>query len=234
MEPAPGGAIGPKEAKEPGALAHIEKTLSDSYRKEIDQEENIWRSLPFFAAILALQLAALFQVIERIPPGGGSAVGVFRVLVAVSVASSLSALAVLAWSIFPAKFEYIARDSALLDYALGLIEDERDPANVAQAVPVVALHTLKENLAKQYARATDHNRRINKARELRRSIAGLLTICAVMSTLVLVGATFATYVPKQDAQGVVDAAAHTPDTGPGRSGANAPAVAPAPADAGGH
>ncbi|HEY8288257.1 MAG TPA: hypothetical protein VIG49_03240, partial [Acetobacteraceae bacterium] len=39
-------------------LDHIEKTLADAYRKEIDQEENVWRSLPFFAATLALQLAA--------------------------------------------------------------------------------------------------------------------------------------------------------------------------------
>jgi hypothetical protein len=52
------------------ALTHIEKTLADAYRKEIDQEENVWRSLPFFAATLALQLAAIFQVITRLPPMG--------------------------------------------------------------------------------------------------------------------------------------------------------------------
>ena len=37
-------------------LAHIEQTLAESYRKEIDQEENLWRSLPFFAAILSTLL----------------------------------------------------------------------------------------------------------------------------------------------------------------------------------
>jgi hypothetical protein len=47
-------------------LDHIEKTLADAYRKEIDQEENVWRSLPFFAATLALQLAAMFQSLTRI------------------------------------------------------------------------------------------------------------------------------------------------------------------------
>nr|WP_294552513.1 hypothetical protein [uncultured Rhodopila sp.] len=52
------------------ALTHIEKTLAEAYRKEIDQEENVWRSLPFFAATLALQLAAIFQVIARLPPMG--------------------------------------------------------------------------------------------------------------------------------------------------------------------
>jgi hypothetical protein len=52
---------------EPPALNYIERTLADSYRKEIDQEENVWRSLPFFAATLALQVATLFQVIDKLP-----------------------------------------------------------------------------------------------------------------------------------------------------------------------
>ncbi len=43
-------------------LDHLEQTFADSYRKEIDQEENVWRSLPFFVATLALQPAGLAQV----------------------------------------------------------------------------------------------------------------------------------------------------------------------------
>lgn len=48
-------------------LDHIEKTLADAYRKEIDQEENIWRSLPFFAATLALELGAIYQIAGHLP-----------------------------------------------------------------------------------------------------------------------------------------------------------------------
>jgi len=180
----------------------LEKTLTDSYRKEIDQEENIWRSLPFFAATLALQLAALFQVIERLPSGISWPALFSYVLVAASVGCSLGALGFLASSIFPARFRYVAKDTALLEYALGLIEDEQHPDNQVQAVPMVALHALKTNLATQYALATDNNRQINKGRERRRSIAGLLTIFSVVSTLVLVAVTFATYVPKHDEKGI--------------------------------
>ena len=53
-----------------GTLDHIERTLAEAYRKEIDQEENVWRSLPFFIAALALELAALFQAVGRMPPPG--------------------------------------------------------------------------------------------------------------------------------------------------------------------
>jgi hypothetical protein len=41
--------------------------MADSYRKEVDQEENIWRSLAFFIPALALQLAALFQIVDKLP-----------------------------------------------------------------------------------------------------------------------------------------------------------------------
>ena len=181
---------------EPPALAHIEKTLADSYRKEIDQEENIWRSLPFFAATLALQLAALFQVIERLPSGRTLPALLIYTLLTTAVGCSLGALGFLASSIFPAKFRYLATDSAILEYALGLIKDEQHPDNHNRAVPVVALQSLKSDLAVQYALATDHNRQINKRRERRRSVAGLLTLSSVVSMLVLVGATFATYVPR--------------------------------------
>ena len=225
------------EAREPPALAHIEKTLADSYRKEIDQEENIWRSLPFFAATLALQLAALFQVIERLPSGDSWAAILARTLVVASMACSLGALGVLAASILPAKFRYLPKDTALLEYALGLMEDERHSGNQAQSQPFVALHALKENLARQYALATDNNRQINKRRERRRSIAGLMTILAVVSTIMLVAVTFATYVPGYVAQrGSSDptrqsaAPSSLVRDGPRKAGP----PPPSPADAGGH
>lgn len=223
---------------EPPTLAHIEKTLADSYRKEIDQEENIWRSLPFFAATLALQLAALFQLIERLPPLGTALGWVTLVLLAISVACSLAALSFLAASIFLAKFRYIAKDTELLEYALELIKDGQDPANQALAEPMDPLITLKGTLARQYARATDHNRQINKRREKRRSIAGLATIAAVISTLMLVVVTFAYYIPNHSAKGL----AHGPEqtrpepitAAPGTGPSTAPAAPPGAADAGGH
>ena len=212
---------------EPPALAHIEKTLADSYRKEIDQEENIWRSLPFFAATLALQLAALFQLVERLPPYGTVLGAIALTLLATSIVCSVMALGFLAASIYPARFSYIAKETALLDYALELIKDEQDPANLTQAEPMNPLVILKASLARQYAVATDHNRQINKRREKRRSIAGLATIFAVFSTLMLVATTFAYYIPSSSAKGL----AHGPEQSQPESTAVAPSSRPGAAPA---
>ena len=103
------------------ALACIEKTLADSYRKDIGQEENIWRSLPFFAATLALQLTALFQVIDELPDPT-KVLGWVSVGVLVSTGEMTRAsLSFLAASIYPRKFDYIAKKPALLSFAENLI-----------------------------------------------------------------------------------------------------------------
>jgi len=48
------------------ALDHLEKTFSELYRKEIDQEENVWRTLPFFAATIALQFGMIAGLLPKI------------------------------------------------------------------------------------------------------------------------------------------------------------------------
>lgn len=179
---------------EPAALAYIEKTLSESYRKEIDQEENVWRSLPFFAATLALQLAALFQMIDKLPDPATFAGKLSIGLLALAGALTLASLWFLAASIYPQKFDYIAREPLLLTYAQDLIRDEQAPANQGQPDPFSALVTLKTELARQYAKGADHNRQINKRRERRRSIAGLAALGSVLTTVFLVGTTYAYYL----------------------------------------
>jgi hypothetical protein len=180
--------------EEPPALAYIERTLAESYRKEIDQEENVWRTLPFFAATLALQLAALLQVVTKMPDPTtplGKASLAFLMLAGVA---TLVALGFLAVSIFPRRFEYIAREPDLLAYAHDLIAYEANPANQAQPQPVSALLTLKLELADQYAQAADHNRRINARRQKYRSWAGLAALCSVLLTVILVACTSLHYV----------------------------------------
>lgn len=164
------------------SLGHIEKTLADAYRKEIDQEENVWRSLPFFAATLALQLTVLSPLsgLKTFPSAESGAwwdaVGGFTI----AGVATVTALVFLVASIWPARFRYIAPEPELLDYAEGLDADEQEAPENA---PVDAEAALKRVLARQYAIATDHNRQINQRRALWRSFAGLATLMSVLATL---------------------------------------------------
>ena len=176
------------------SLDHIEKTLADGYRKEIDQEENVWRSLPFFAATLALQIAALAGVADRLPPiEGAGRWWVLAPLVAAGTGTFL-ALVGMAAAIYPVRFAYPSPEPELLDYVKALDEAERDnpPADGASedSAPETArddaITALKTELAKQYAAATHRNRRINQRRALFRSVSGLCMLFSVLSILLVV------------------------------------------------
>ena len=173
-------------ATEPAVLTHLEKTLSDSYRKEIDQEENVWRTLPFFSATLALQLSVLTSAMAKVAaampvPAWQATAG--NGCIVVSIACTLLALGFVAASVFPAQFRYLPQDDQILAYGNSLILWE---AGLAPPITKDALHHLKETLANQYALSSSNNRMINQARQRQRAIAGLFTLLALCSTVVLV------------------------------------------------
>ncbi len=173
------------------SLDHIEKTFADGYLKEIDQEENVWRSLPFFAATLALQIAALAGVADRLPPlDGPGRLWVLGPLLTAGGGTFL-ALAGMAAAIYPVRFAYLSPEPELLDYVQRLDEAERANPPAAESAAADsprddAITALKTELAKQYAAATHRNRRINQRRALFRSVSGLCMLLRVLSILVVV------------------------------------------------
>jgi hypothetical protein len=168
------------------ALSYIEKFLADAYRKEIDQEENVWRSLPFFATTIALQIAALGQFISWLPPLG-TVFSLFAIaLLSVSGLLMLTALVLLALCIKPAKFQYAAREPLVFRYAEDLIAAEDAALAAGNSNPPIALESLQKQMAIQFAVGADHNRRITKRRELIRTWAGLAIIGSMTATLFLV------------------------------------------------
>lgn len=169
-------------------LDHLEKTFAEAYRKEIDQEENVWRSLPFFAATLALQLAALAQVRDWVTGAAGFLLVIATILLALAGVATLAAIALLALSVWPAEFQYVGREPAFRYYAETVRVQATNAANAGtpQQVSETALRTVKAALAEQYATAADNNRIINQARARWRTRAGLATLTSVFAVLVLV------------------------------------------------
>ena len=181
------------DGPEPPALAHVERVLADAYQRELDQEENVWRSLPFFTTTLAVEVTAVFQVVDRLPVPPRWQGWLALLLLALSGLCSLAALLLLAASVKPSRFVYIAAESSLLGHAERLIREGQDAPRHWGAGPPSAVVTLKTDLARQYAEATEHNRGVNKRRERSQSVAGLMIICSVLTTLLLVAGTLMTH-----------------------------------------
>ncbi|WP_376100896.1 hypothetical protein ACE7GA_26680 (plasmid) [Roseomonas sp. CCTCC AB2023176] len=178
-------------------LDHIEKTFADAYRKEIDQEENVWRSLPFFAATLALQLAGIAQVRDWIEGVGGPMLLAATGLLIAAGLATFAAIAFLALSVWPADFQYVGREPLFRDYAEDVrasAEAEAEEGEMEEKVAERALRTVKAALIEQYATAVDNNRVINQRRARWRTRAGLATLASVLMVLVLVALVVVTNI----------------------------------------
>ena len=166
-------------------LDHLEKTAADNYRKEIDQEENVWRTLPFFVAALAVEIAAVTQVKDQIR----SLAGVMAVTAAgigmVAFVCAFAAVIFLVRSIFWADFKYVSREPELLRFAEQLQEaEEQDDIPAGSGV-----EHFKRLLARQYSACTDNNRVVNQHRVRMRTTAGIVTLFSLVASLMLVALT---------------------------------------------
>ena len=162
----------------PSARDQLVDTLADSYRRVIDQEETVWRSLPFFAAVLALELNALFIALAHLSPAGTWR-WVEATLLVLDAITMLATLGVVTASIFPTPFDYVAGATDLLKYATDL-------DSYATTTPGFdAAAELRANLADQQALAIDHNWHINQRRVGWRSLAGILAMLSIALTILL-------------------------------------------------
>jgi hypothetical protein len=178
------------DPEEPAALAYVEMTLSAAYRVEIDRAENVWRSLPMLGMVLAIELVAIAVLAGGLPASISIEGALCLLLLLAAAGAVLASLSWLVASVGPQSFRFVAREQALLTYAQTLIHREQDPSNQQQHDPFSAVATLRTELARQYAAAVDHNRRINDWRERQRGLATVAGLAAFVPMLLLAGASF--------------------------------------------
>jgi hypothetical protein len=169
---------------------YLDKLITDSYRKEIEFEENVWRALPFFAAALGLQIAALVQLRVDAVALVGPAGWIAACLAAAWLASLVATIIFLARAIWAADFTYLGKETDFLTYLADLETAERARGGLATADPLPAgagrrmREDLRQIVLRQLATCAVGNRSINKRRELARERAGRSTLASVVLALV--------------------------------------------------
>lgn len=198
------------------AWQQLEALLNGLYLKELEQEENIWRSLPFFSAALALEAVVLNQIV----PVAASFAGVWRWLIGAACGVQgvllLGVLLFLYRSIRRQSFSYISSGADLIAYLRAL---------EASGARGDAAERLRRTLVEQLATATDANRIGNQARAGERARAGILLLASLVTTFFIVGATIVHETNLAPVPETVDAAApssvvavpEAPAAAPGRA-----------------
>jgi hypothetical protein len=169
---------------------HLERLFAEQYGREFENEENVWRSLPFFSATLAVQVAVVVQVAPLVPAVQGRLAWLVVVaLVALNAVLACGVLYFLERSIRSAELSYLASEPELLAYVVdldGYFARHGPPIDADSETPKAALQRL---LVEQYAAAAKTNRAINRERARIRRRAGSLLVASVLATLLLAGVT---------------------------------------------
>lgn len=171
---------------------YLEKIVAASYAREIEQEENVFRTLPFAAAALAIIFSFIVLIKSDVP---GQVDGVYPIVIWVMLSLFWIVIAVslcFLWLAIAARpLQYLSRPDELYQYvaelrnyytALGI-----PVAQVGQHI-IADLRTL---MIEQYALGAVHNQRINE-RRLRartRSFQTLVValVLAVATVVIIMG-----------------------------------------------
>ena len=172
---------------------YLDGVFKDAFRRELEVDENVARTLPFFAATLALAATLYGYAFSRLPPPAWTAsaltLGVLLTLGAVCLIGVL-------WNLFQAvrmrEYRIPPRETELAAWVGELrafYEREGESQEVAEAR---ALARLRERMIIEYAESAEHNRAANKPKVKARALGFTLLVVMLSIAFLMVGIMFAT------------------------------------------
>ena len=166
---------------------YLEKVVADGFKREFDQEENVVRSLPFFATSLGVLASAIaFARPALCPPVlQPFSIAIYACLALLAFAI-IAVFRYLLKAIMPRQFQYLMGEHALIHYAEQLsnfyaTEEEGAATDVETAI----IDDLREAVTTQLATAAEASRAINFARLGARAKALVALVIAILLAFVI-------------------------------------------------
>lgn len=149
---------------------YLSALFTDSYKRELDADEAIWRSLPFFAAILGLAVAVLPTIYRSAFAVRGLG---WTVAVALLLVSSVACFIIAGrwfWDVIRLRtYRYPPNDVELFDYAQTLGTFYQDIGKKAVERDALVRDDLRTLMIGELADAATFNRRNNLTKARARS-----------------------------------------------------------------
>lgn len=219
---------------------YLEKLFAEAFKREFDQEESVFRSLPFIGAAAAIVVGVLRDFKASTPPWS---LDPYPLLIYGLLGGIGAALVLMGWFLFaavrPRAFRYPVDEAAIQKTADQLQAYHLAAGLDREAAQAAAVVDLRRQMIEQFSVSATNNRRQNSARQIARSRAFQSLVLAMGFAMGFVVAIFAqdTVVRSHDTGrppdaagsadfGSVASARQAPD---GRDGAGAGEAAPAPA-----
>ena len=171
---------------------YLEEVLKDSFDRELDVDENVARTLPFFAAAFAFAGPMFTYIIVELPPSGGVLGVVLRIMLAAAAVSACIVLGNLFRAVRRRDYKIPPSEPELVEYANDLKEAYGQTGLTPKFVQVRTKEKLRELMVRHYADDTAHNRRVN-APKLKARAEGFTWLVIMLSiAFLMIGTMFVT------------------------------------------
>lgn len=170
-------------------LAHVEKLVADGLKRELDQEENVVRSLPFFAT----SIGALLALIGFVKPSlASSPIGFWSIASYILCFVLAALLAALVFFLFHATKKretyHPMQESELIGYARSLVQYHESTQNFdGDSGYDAIILDIRQAYTAQLATYAENVREINLSRADMRAKMFSILVIAVIVALLLVG-----------------------------------------------
>lgn len=166
---------------------YIEKVVAEAFKREFDQEENVVRSLPFFATSLGILASAVAFARPALcePVWQPFSVAIYASLAALGL-TSLAIFWFLFIAVKPRQFRYLMAEHELIHYAEQLsnfyaTDGEGPPADIESAI----IDDLREAVTTQLATAAEASRAVNFTRLGARAKALVALVSAILLAFII-------------------------------------------------
>ncbi len=170
---------------------YLEKLFADAFRREVEQEENVLRTLPLFAALASLTLLVLREFGGDIPPIDGTWANLALHGLLIAIAAAFLYVFVFMFVALRARRYQFPDDETEIrrtaDDLLDFYVNEGLPQAEAEAQ---AHRELRQQMIAQFAAAASNNRQQNERRHAARSRAFNGLTAALALSLLFVAATY--------------------------------------------
>lgn len=169
---------------------YLETLVAESYKRELDQEENVVRSLPFAAAALAV-VSTIMVVIRGYVPSRAigfypAAVWIFLIAFGVSVALALCFLFL---AVAAKRLQYLSPPNELYSYVIDLRKYYIAMGSSPQQAEQQVAEDTRSFMIEQYTIGAAHNQRVNLERSRTRTKAFatlIVSLALAFATVVII------------------------------------------------
>lgn len=170
---------------------YLEQVLKDSFERELEVDENVARTVPFFAAAFAFAGPMFTYIITNMPSDGVLGI-ILRIMLAAAAVSACIVLANLFRAVRRRDYKIPPSEPKLVEYAKDLKAAYEQTGLTPKFVQLRTKEKLRELMAAHYANDTAHNRAVN-APKLKARAEGFTWLVIMLSiAFLMIGIMFVT------------------------------------------